>query len=277
MCIIFFFFKQKTAYEISACLVGSEMCIRDSPQRGYFPQEEHSTTDSFNSQHYHTSDIYIHNEVFPEHYQELYDHSIKQFPQNKPIFRIIKRQISKSKQQQQVGKPSKTVSHTPRVDNSQETLAQKQIEKDIRKEKREKAKNRRKSTMEFDSCYHEGASSVDSLVLCKLESTSGEDLNTQKKIKQMIRNRMSAQQSRDKMKNYVKTLEVENENLRLENEALRKQLIEIEGTVGEESCQENSKIGQSQEEMLKYLYNSVSAYAPQGIITQKKEALQHLL
>ena len=25
----FFFFKQKTAYEISACLVGSEMCIRD--------------------------------------------------------------------------------------------------------------------------------------------------------------------------------------------------------------------------------------------------------
>ena len=30
MCILFFFFKQKTAYEISACLVGSEMCIRDS-------------------------------------------------------------------------------------------------------------------------------------------------------------------------------------------------------------------------------------------------------
>ena len=29
-CLLFFFFKQKTAYEISACLVGSEMCIRDS-------------------------------------------------------------------------------------------------------------------------------------------------------------------------------------------------------------------------------------------------------
>ncbi len=29
MCFVFFF-KQKTAYEISACLVGSEMCIRDS-------------------------------------------------------------------------------------------------------------------------------------------------------------------------------------------------------------------------------------------------------
>ena len=29
----YFFFKQKTAYEISACLVGSEMCIRD---RNYF-------------------------------------------------------------------------------------------------------------------------------------------------------------------------------------------------------------------------------------------------
>ena len=28
----FFFFKQKTAYEISACLVGSEMCIRDRPE-----------------------------------------------------------------------------------------------------------------------------------------------------------------------------------------------------------------------------------------------------
>ena len=27
--VLFFFFKQKTAYEISACLVGSEMCIRD--------------------------------------------------------------------------------------------------------------------------------------------------------------------------------------------------------------------------------------------------------
>src|SRR5678810_860189 len=29
MSSFFFFFKQKTAYEISACLVGSEMCIRD--------------------------------------------------------------------------------------------------------------------------------------------------------------------------------------------------------------------------------------------------------
>ena len=29
-----FFFKQKTAYEISACLVGSEMCIRDSKCAG---------------------------------------------------------------------------------------------------------------------------------------------------------------------------------------------------------------------------------------------------
>ena len=28
--IFFFFFKQKTAYEISACLVGSEMSIRVS-------------------------------------------------------------------------------------------------------------------------------------------------------------------------------------------------------------------------------------------------------
>ncbi len=28
----FFFFKQKTAYEILYGLVGSEMCIRDSPR-----------------------------------------------------------------------------------------------------------------------------------------------------------------------------------------------------------------------------------------------------
>ena len=32
---VVFFFKQKTAYEISACLVGSEMCIRDSSYGEY--------------------------------------------------------------------------------------------------------------------------------------------------------------------------------------------------------------------------------------------------
>src|SRR5665647_2885441 len=31
MTLCFFFFKQKTAYEIGVRLVGSEMCIRDSP------------------------------------------------------------------------------------------------------------------------------------------------------------------------------------------------------------------------------------------------------
>ena len=30
-CVFFFFFKQKTAYEMLRSLVGSEMCIRDSP------------------------------------------------------------------------------------------------------------------------------------------------------------------------------------------------------------------------------------------------------
>ena len=30
----FFFFKQKTAYEVLRSLVGSEMCIRDSPWCG---------------------------------------------------------------------------------------------------------------------------------------------------------------------------------------------------------------------------------------------------
>ena len=28
-CVVFFFFKQKTAYEVLRSLVGSEMCIRD--------------------------------------------------------------------------------------------------------------------------------------------------------------------------------------------------------------------------------------------------------
>ena len=32
-CVYFFFFKQKTAYEIMPSLVGSEMCIRDSCRR----------------------------------------------------------------------------------------------------------------------------------------------------------------------------------------------------------------------------------------------------
>eukprot|EP00825_Cyclidium_porcatum_P046810 TRINITY_DN7460_c0_g1_i2.p1 TRINITY_DN7460_c0_g1~~TRINITY_DN7460_c0_g1_i2.p1 ORF type:complete len:175 (-),score=20.00 TRINITY_DN7460_c0_g1_i2:270-794(-) len=35
MCFIFFFFKQKTAYEIMPSLVGSEMCIRDSINAEY--------------------------------------------------------------------------------------------------------------------------------------------------------------------------------------------------------------------------------------------------
>ncbi len=31
--VVFFFFKQKTAYKISACLVGSDMCIGNSDSR----------------------------------------------------------------------------------------------------------------------------------------------------------------------------------------------------------------------------------------------------
>ena len=36
--VFFFFFKQKTAYEIMPSLVGSEMCIRDSVMRRPFAQ-----------------------------------------------------------------------------------------------------------------------------------------------------------------------------------------------------------------------------------------------
>ncbi len=35
--LVFFFFKQKTAYEIASCLVGSEMCIRDRTTRVSYP------------------------------------------------------------------------------------------------------------------------------------------------------------------------------------------------------------------------------------------------
>ena len=38
--MFFFFFKQKTAYEIGVRLVGSEMCIRDSAYTVDFDSEE---------------------------------------------------------------------------------------------------------------------------------------------------------------------------------------------------------------------------------------------
>ena len=39
--MIFFFFKQKTAYEMLRSLVGSEMCIRDSMKKmGLKPGED---------------------------------------------------------------------------------------------------------------------------------------------------------------------------------------------------------------------------------------------
>src|SRR5674536_392442 len=41
--VLFFFFKQKTAYEMLRSLVGSEMCIRDSPiagALGVVPEED---------------------------------------------------------------------------------------------------------------------------------------------------------------------------------------------------------------------------------------------
>ena len=40
---VFFFFKQKTAYEIGVRLVGSEMCIRDSDKSAYIARILHST------------------------------------------------------------------------------------------------------------------------------------------------------------------------------------------------------------------------------------------
>ena len=38
-----FFFKQKTAYEIASCLVGSEMCIRDSIKTKWYQNVEKSS------------------------------------------------------------------------------------------------------------------------------------------------------------------------------------------------------------------------------------------
>ena len=39
--VFFFFFKQKTAYEIGVRLVGSEMCIRDSTDCGRMDRSVH--------------------------------------------------------------------------------------------------------------------------------------------------------------------------------------------------------------------------------------------
>eukprot|EP00658_Telonema_sp_P-2_P014336 TRINITY_DN15450_c0_g1_i1.p1 TRINITY_DN15450_c0_g1~~TRINITY_DN15450_c0_g1_i1.p1 ORF type:complete len:223 (+),score=60.48 TRINITY_DN15450_c0_g1_i1:70-738(+) len=43
MCFFFFFFKQKTAYEMLRSLVGSEMCIRDSPHPLHGSKQQHAT------------------------------------------------------------------------------------------------------------------------------------------------------------------------------------------------------------------------------------------
>ena len=54
---IFFFFKQKTAYEISACLVGSEMCIRDSSSTTDDSYDESTSYEETSSSSGETSDV----------------------------------------------------------------------------------------------------------------------------------------------------------------------------------------------------------------------------
>ena len=49
--LLFFFFKQKTAYEIRLSLVGSEMCIRDS-YRDYFTSFNNIGIPNKNSSYY---------------------------------------------------------------------------------------------------------------------------------------------------------------------------------------------------------------------------------
>src|SRR5680860_1925229 len=46
ICCFFFFFKQKTAYEIGVRLVGSEMCIRDRWERVWAGPRDHESTQS---------------------------------------------------------------------------------------------------------------------------------------------------------------------------------------------------------------------------------------
>ena len=41
LCVMFFFFKQKTAYEMLRSLVGSEMCIRDRPDSHLIAKQSH--------------------------------------------------------------------------------------------------------------------------------------------------------------------------------------------------------------------------------------------
>ena len=45
LCLYFFFFKQKTAYEMLRSLVGSEMCIRDRRYSEDLPPAPHERTE----------------------------------------------------------------------------------------------------------------------------------------------------------------------------------------------------------------------------------------
>ena len=76
----FFFFKQKTAYEIASCLVGSEMCIRDSPGTGS-EQERGKFNNIFN--------IPLPAGISSEEYLNVFDRVLKKLEEFRPEFILI--------------------------------------------------------------------------------------------------------------------------------------------------------------------------------------------
>ena len=94
-------------------------------------------------------------------------------------------------------------------------------------QKREKAKNRKaannkiseKSDLSFEKMYAKEDENIEEFVL-KNQKNLPVDAKAQKKMIQMIRNRISAQNSRDRKKAYIYQLEKENKTLKTQNAEL---------------------------------------------------------
>ena len=54
-----FFFKQKTAYEFSACLVGSEMCIRDRSMQTAIAAMPFRSAKKYGGVSFHEDETYL--------------------------------------------------------------------------------------------------------------------------------------------------------------------------------------------------------------------------
>ncbi len=114
------------------------------------------------------------------------------------------------------------------------------------KKSREQAKDRKKSKLEVDK--------IDKKFIPEGFDDPSLDEHTKKKMIQMIRNRVSAQASRDKKKVYLQQLERDNMRLQKENSALSTKYTEISNKL---KILENSyaQLAQENEELKKIYYN----------------------